>query len=53
MHNWDDPINEALNKIEIDKKTGEINNNDVAKSDQDLNFQEGLTGFENLGLGLT
>ena len=51
MHNWDDPINEALNKIEIDKKTGDVNNNEIAKSDQELGFQEGLTGFENIEKG--
>ena len=48
MYNWDDPINEALNKPEVAKATP------VIEKDTSLNneiVQEGATGIENLEIG--
>ncbi len=48
MYNWDDPINEALNKPEVAKAAP------VVEKDVSLNneiVQEGTTGIENLEIG--
>ena len=48
MYNWDDPINEALNKPEVAKAAH------VVKEDTSLNneiVQEGATGIEDLEIG--
>jgi len=48
MYNWDDPINEALNKPEVAKAAP------VVKEDTSLNneiVQEGATGIEDLEIG--
>ena len=48
MYNWDDPINEALNKPEVAKATP------IIEKDTSLNneiVQEGATGIENLEIG--
>ena len=48
MYNWDDPINEALNKPEVAKAAP------IAETDTILNdeiVQEGATGIEDLEIG--
>jgi len=48
MYNWDDPINEALNKPEVAKAAP------VVEEDTSLNneiVQEGATGIEDLEIG--
>ena len=51
MYNWDDPINEALSKIEADKSVENVSSNKIVESNKKENSQEGLTGFENIEKG--
>ena len=48
MYNWDDPINEALNKPEV-AKVAPVVEKDVSLNDEIV--QEGTTGIENLEIG--
>ena len=52
MYNWDDPINEALNKPEpkiSEPKTDNLNEPIIQVDNMDS--QEGLTGIENIEKG--
>jgi ribonucleoside-diphosphate reductase beta chain len=48
MYNWDDPINEALNKPEV-AKVAPVVEKDVSLNNEIV--QEGTTGIENLEIG--
>jgi ribonucleoside-diphosphate reductase beta chain len=48
MYNWDDPINEALNKPEV-AKVAPVVEKDVSLNDEIV--QEGTTGIEDLEIG--
>ena len=51
MYNWDDPIAESLNKVEIDNKAKDIDEKEIIAPNQDAKSHEGLTGFENIEKG--
>ena len=55
MYNWDDPINEALNKPEEVKAPPEIKEKPIAKSEvqsvSKADIHQGYTGMEDLEKG--
>ena len=51
MYNWDDPIAESLNKVEIDNKAKDIDEKEIIAPNQDAKSHEGLTGFEDIEKG--